>query len=269
VKTIRRADPDDVLTVHSLIHTAARWLHKRGYDQWPDNSQSLTYARLGEQIRRGETYIVSDGYDPVATIAVSPAGDPDFWTPDELAESAVYCSKAAVVRRGEGIGAIVMRWVIDRAAMQDVQWVRLDAWRTNRELHEYYRGQGWTYLRTVELPHRRSGTLFQKAAAPNPQARAVLTWQEQPNWRELPSMVRRPALDVGTPVLVSTPEGPVAAIITEVIRDWSHDEVSQGWETEVGGPPTRYVVARGDRTWTPQPDQIWPDRIAVLDSSIA
>ncbi len=264
MKTIRRADPDDAATVHSLIHAAARWLHDRGYDQWPHNSPTLSYTRLQEQIRRGETWIVSDGRDPVATIAVSPVGDPDFWTPDELAESAVYCSKAAVVRRGEGLGALLMRWVIDRAAMQGALWARLDAWRTNSELHAYYRGQGWDYLRTVELPNRRSGVLFQKAAAPDPEAREALTWKPQPARKDMPGTVRHPLLTVGTPVVVGTPDGPVAATITEVIRDWDLGAVPQGWETGVSGPSPRYTVTRGDRTWRPAIDQVWPDRIAAV-----
>lgn len=268
--TIRQADADDLLTVHALIHTAARWLHARGLDQWPDDSPTLGYERLGEQIRRGKTYLVSDGRDPVATVAVSTVGDPDFWTPAELAESAVYVSKAAVARRGEGIGALLMRWVIDRAARDGVPCVRLDAWRTNRELHDYYRGQGWDYVRTIELPHRRSGVLFQIPAAPDPEARTALAWQEQPDWRNLPSMVRRPDVSQpGTPVIVSTPDGPVAATVKKAVRDWGYDITSHGWEHGAVGPAARVVVARGDRTWTPRPDQIWADRFAVLAATEA
>jgi hypothetical protein len=252
--TIRRAGPDDLLTIHSMLHAAARWLHGRGYDQWPDRSPSLTYARLDEQIRKSETYIVSDGPDPVATIAVSSAGDPDFWTAEELAEPAVYCSKAAVLRRGEGLGALLMRWVTDRADMRGVRWARLDAWRTNRELHDYYRRTGWTYVRTADLPHRKSGVLFQMATAPDLEARASFDWQEL-----RPLGAHRPMLDVGSPVIVDTSDGPVAATLTDLVRDYGMSEIPQEWETGVGGPPARFIVTRGGRTWSPRPDQVWAD----------
>jgi GNAT superfamily N-acetyltransferase len=256
--TIRRAAPDDLLTVHSMLHATAGWLHQRGYDQWPDRSPSLTYDRLAEQIRQGETYIVSDGRDPVATIAVSPAGDPDFWTAEELAEPAVYCSKAAVTRRGEGLGALLMRWVIDRASMQGVRWARLDAWRTNHELQDYYRRTGWTYVRASDLPHRKSGALFQVATAPDPEARAAFGWQEL-----RPLGAHRPMLQVGSPIIVDTPAGPVAATLTNLIRDYSLSAIPQGWENGVAGPPARFVVTRDERTWNPRPDQVWPDWTAT------
>lgn len=256
--TIRRAAPDDLLTVHSMLHTAARWLHQRGYDQWPDKSPSLTYDRLAQQIRQGETYIVTDRRDPVATIAVSPVGDPDFWTGEELAEPAVYCSKAAVLRRGEGLGALLMRWVIDRAAMQGARWARLDAWRSNRELHDYYRRTGWTYVRTADLPHRKSGVLFQVPAAPDLEARGAFNWQEL-----RPLGARRPVLQVGSPVIVNTANGPIAATLDGIIRDYGMSDIYQGWENGVAGPPSRFVVVRDGRTWNPQPDQVWPDWAAA------
>lgn len=253
---IRPAIPDDTATVYAIVHHAAAWLHERGYDQWPDASPSLSHDQLLKQIGNGGTFLVTDGRDPVATIAVTSRGDTDFWTPRELAEPAAYISKAAVVRNraGQGLGAMLLRWVTDYAARQGALWARLDAWRTNQELHDYYRRQGWTYLRTVDLPHRRSGTLFQHPATPDPQARAAFTW------KELPARLNRPPLAVGSAVITSTPEGPVAATITEIIGpDYGHGIVEQGWEHGTGSPPAHYVVTRDGRTWTPQPGQIWPD----------
>jgi GNAT superfamily N-acetyltransferase len=254
--TIRQAVPDDTATVHAILHHAASWLHQRGYNQWPDGSRSLSYDQLLRQIGRGETYVISDGPDPVATIAVTSQGDPDFWTPAELAQPAVYISKAAVVRSraGQGLGALILRWVVGQAAEQGAIWARLDAWRSNRELHAYYRSQGWDYLRTVDLPHRRSGALFQKAAYADPQARSAL------RYTQLPSPLPRPPLKPGSPVIIGTPDGPLAATIARIIGpDWAASEVTQGWETGTGGPPVGYVVTRENRTWTPPPGQLWPD----------
>lgn len=100
--------------------------------------------------------------------------------------------EAAVVRRraGAGIGDLTLRWVIDRAATQGARWGRLDAWRTNTDLHAYYQQRGWDYLRTVELAGRKSGAQFQRPATPDPEARTALAWQGPPSTRPLPGRRR-------------------------------------------------------------------------------
>ena len=43
-------------------------------------------------------------------------------------------------------------------------WLRVDVWTTNERLQHYYLRQGFTYVRTVVLPHNPSGALFQRPA---------------------------------------------------------------------------------------------------------
>ena len=43
-------------------------------------------------------------------------------------------------------------------------WLRVDMWTTNERLQHYYLRQGFTYVRTVVLPHNPSGALFQRPA---------------------------------------------------------------------------------------------------------
>jgi hypothetical protein len=38
----------------------------------------------------------------------------------------------------------------------------VDVWTTNERLQHYYLKQGFTYVRTVVLPHNPSGALFQQ-----------------------------------------------------------------------------------------------------------
>jgi len=263
MKTIRRADPDDTAIVHSLVHTAARRLDELSYDQRPRIPSRPTYERIGEQIRSGETWVVCDGRDPIATMAVSRVGDTDSWTASELAQPAIYCSNTAVIRHGDGLDGLVVRWVVDQAATQGAGLVRLDVWHANQQLHDYCRQQGWEHVRTADLSGR-GGTLFQKAAAPDSEARSAFNWQPQPAWRDLPSAVRHPTLLAGTPVIVGTADGPVSATVSEVIRDGSMEEVAQGWENGVGDSPTRYAVRRDGRIWIPSIDQVWADRITIF-----
>lgn len=263
--TIRRAVPADLSTVLAVLRSVARWLHSEGYDQWPDGSPSLSGPRLYEQIKRGEFWLVSSGADPAGVIAVSRAGDADFWTPGELAEPAAYISKAAVVRRfaGAGTGAMMFRWASDLAATDEgAQWVRFDVWKTNAELQAYYRRAGWDYLRTVDAPGRNSGALFQRRAAPDLEARGAFTLLAVP---EGPV----PGVAAGSPVIVATEDGPVAATVTGMSADWSLGVVPAAWETGEGGPPPVYTVERGGETFTASTSRVWADPAAATRAAIA
>jgi hypothetical protein len=69
-----------------------------------------------------------------------------------------------IERRGEGIGALMIRWTQDHAAKSGLDIVRWDAWRTNPQLQDYYRSIGARYIRTVDVADRWSGALFEMPA---------------------------------------------------------------------------------------------------------
>jgi antitoxin (DNA-binding transcriptional repressor) of toxin-antitoxin stability system len=191
---IRQAAAADLPAVTHILQNTARWLHERGIDQWPPGLPSLGPDQIAARIAQGETYLVTSEHgDPIATITAAASGDPDYWNPAELAEPAVYISKAAVIRSraGEGLGALVLRWIIDQAAVCGTRWARLDTSKTNPALQAYYQAQGWTYLRTADTLHRRGGVLFQRAAAPDLEARAALIWQEAPTGPPWAGLARR------------------------------------------------------------------------------
>jgi GNAT superfamily N-acetyltransferase len=172
VRTIRLATGDDLDEVLALLNQAASWLHSRGLDQWPGGFGA---DRIAPLLDRGEVYLLHEDTAAIATVTVSRRGDTDFWTPAELAEPALYIAKLAVARdhAGNQLGELILRWTVDLAARQHLTWARLDAWRTNHQLHSWYRRIGWQQVRTVPLPHRNSGTLFQRPAAPDHEARTA------------------------------------------------------------------------------------------------
>jgi len=172
--TIERATAADLPEVLQLLNDAADWLHSRGLDQWP---AGFNVDRIGPMVGRHEVWLVRDGGHPVGTVTISGEADPDFWTAAESRQPAVYVSKLAISRSeaGAGLGALLLRWAVDYAARIGCDWARLDAWRTNEQLHDYYRRQGWGQLRIVSLPHRRSGALFQRPAVADLEAREAFT----------------------------------------------------------------------------------------------
>jgi GNAT superfamily N-acetyltransferase len=160
---IRPASMDDLDTIISLWTHAASWLESRGIDQWQYPPKS---ERIAENISAGECWMVEEDGVAIATITVDDHADSDFWTPEEISEPALYVHRM-VVRRdasNQGLGSAMLDWAGRRALKQGKNWLRLDAWKTNEGLHMYYQSQGFAHLRTIDLPTRGSGALFQRAS---------------------------------------------------------------------------------------------------------
>ena len=165
---MRQAKYDDLDVVMALLDSRIHWLRVQGSDQWSTGSTFRT--RLTNHIERGETWLLEDNGEAVATITVGTVGDPDFWTPSELRERAMYVSKMAskIVRRGESLGALMIQWTRDQAAKLGLDFVRWDAWRTNPKLQDYYLSIGARHVRTVDVADRWSGALFEMPAQVDP-----------------------------------------------------------------------------------------------------
>jgi GNAT superfamily N-acetyltransferase len=171
VSRARLADVDDIMQWRREL---AAWLTSRGVDQW---SIPLPRSAVAATVGSGQTWIVSDADRPVATITLSawpevgelwkPDLDPEaLWYPADKPADALYVAKMMVPRAsaGEGLGSEMLDWAAGRAYDSGLTWLRLDAWTTNTELHNYYRQQGFQHVRTVGS--RISGACFQRPTQP-------------------------------------------------------------------------------------------------------
>jgi ribosomal protein S18 acetylase RimI-like enzyme len=158
----RRADAADLPGVLALLAEAAAWLNGRGVRQWP--AGGFPAGRIIPLIERGDMYLLDGEGGPIATVALDGHADPEFWTAQDDPGSALYVHKLAVARghSGRGLGEALLDWAGLRAVAAGRRWLRLDCAKENRRLQDYYRGQRFTHLRTVDLPHRASGALFQR-----------------------------------------------------------------------------------------------------------
>src|SRR5215216_3571006 len=146
---ITRATPDDLDALVAFRDEAARWLASKGIDQWqePWPTEDLMVEGMLRSIEAGETFIVWDDDDtPAATITINRFAKPEL-----------------------------LDWAGSRAADEGDDWLRVDVWTTNERLQHYYLKQGFTYVRTVVLPHNPSGALFQRPAerVPTPHLQEV------------------------------------------------------------------------------------------------
>jgi GNAT superfamily N-acetyltransferase len=160
-----RARAGQVDEVSRLLDGAAAWLHGRGLDQWPDR---FAAGRLMEAIEQRSTYLVLDQGKSVGTITIDEQPDKEFWSEDECLKPSLYVRKLAIDRDYRGLGSRLLNWAGTRAYDRKLERLRLDAWKTNEGLRDYYLGQGFAHVRTVLLAHRNSGALFERPAYPKP-----------------------------------------------------------------------------------------------------
>ncbi|WP_084959135.1 GNAT family N-acetyltransferase [Thermoactinospora rubra] len=166
--TLRRAVRADLPGVLALLADTAEWLHSRGVRQWPRGGFGAD--RIEPLIRERVLYVLEAGElewaGPVATIALDAHADPEFWTPADRPWSALYVHKLAVSRAyaGTGLGDALLDWAGASVGDAGRDWLRLDCAKDNPRLQDYYRRRGFTHVRTVDLPHRASGALFQRPA---------------------------------------------------------------------------------------------------------
>lgn len=172
--TFEQAKPEDEPIIRELQAEAVGWLAEKGTDQWQpaamiERQKTKPEERnLPDQIERGEVFLVKDQGQVVGMFALDEYADPEFWTDSDEPKSALYIHQMIVSRDSSGrdLGAVMLDWASDQAARTGRTWLRLDAWRTNTALHDYYRRHGFEHVRTITLPWRGSGALFQRLVRP-------------------------------------------------------------------------------------------------------
>src|SRR6516165_674343 len=154
---IRPAAAEDITAILGLIGEAAKWLQEtKGTDQWavPWPDKAARDHRVAQGIEHGLTWMVEDRGRLAGTVTCREQGTDILWTEKELLDPAVYVSRLIVNRSyaGRGIGAALIDWAGLRGARgRNANWIRVDVWTRNWALHDYYKGQGFTHLRTCQF----------------------------------------------------------------------------------------------------------------------
>ena len=148
--------------VHRLREEAERWLAAKGLDQYRGPRSHLAHDDIDRLFDEGAFvgWLV-DG--EVKAVLAFTTHDPDFWTPEEMAEPGVtYITRFMVAEHGRGYGAALLEAVAEREAARGQKLIRLDCWRTNTGLHKYYLSRGFRHVRTEIVEGRMSGALFER-----------------------------------------------------------------------------------------------------------
>src|SRR5215472_2069438 len=168
---IRLAEARDLEDIHGLIGEAAGWLQgTKNTDQWarPWPNRQARNIRLRQAVDDRLTWMLHIEGHLAGTITIREQGSSDLWEVGELLDPAVYVSRLIVRRRyaGRKVGAALLDW----AGLQGIRkwranWIRVDVWTTNTELHGYYEERGFSHIRTIPFADKwvyPSAALFQK-----------------------------------------------------------------------------------------------------------
>jgi len=166
VNIVRAPDtPESYATVVRFRRDTQAWLAAQGQEQWaddwPDSQTMLTgFAR---SLARGETWFATEESRVVAIITINECTADGLWTPQEVA-SALFVHRLTIDRTvaGRGIGARLLDFAGEQAQAAGREWVRLEAWTTNAQLHAYYISQGFRLVRVVDNHFSPSAACFER-----------------------------------------------------------------------------------------------------------
>jgi GNAT superfamily N-acetyltransferase len=179
---IRQATFGDLGMICRLRVQRTPWLTARGSDQWTVAGRGKPieiFARaVGQSLDAGETWIAEVAGEPAGTITVNHHADNGLWSPWELADAVVVHFMIVDLRfTGQRVGDRLLAHAGLLAHRQQRDWVRLDAWTTNTDLHDYYRRAGFRMARiagpnatgpSLALFERRADSWEYEAVVPVP-----------------------------------------------------------------------------------------------------
>ncbi|MFB7764218.1 GNAT family N-acetyltransferase [Streptomyces xiamenensis] len=145
---IAPATPSDLPLLLNFRKEAAAWLGRRGIDQW---TNPFPEDHILASIKAESVFLVMDGDTPAGTVTLDAEPEPGLWSDAELKEPSLHLHKLIVSRAyaGRGLGSQILCWASDRTAQAGGQWLRINAWTTNADLHAYWAAQGFRHVRTV------------------------------------------------------------------------------------------------------------------------
>jgi ribosomal protein S18 acetylase RimI-like enzyme len=167
---LRPATLRDQGSIIRLIDEAAAWLRTKETDQWakPWRNEEDRRERITRDLQAGKTWILLDDEAPVATLTADMHHDHQemaVWPPRTRQDIAVYVCRLVVSRNyaRKHLGAALLDWAgLSAREQEGAQWIRVDVWTSNFELHAYYRRQGFQLYDYSEDDEYPSGALFQK-----------------------------------------------------------------------------------------------------------
>jgi len=143
---VRRATPNEVNIVASVLGEAQRWLTTRGEPLW--ELGDVAPAALTPEVNAGHYFI---GYGiraggPARGVLLLTLEDPEFW-PGEPAGLAAYVHRLAVRRNAAGgvTSRALLDWAASEARQHGCRYLRLDCDFARPRLRAVYERAGFRF----------------------------------------------------------------------------------------------------------------------------
>jgi len=177
--SIRRAWLPDAPIITGMLDDAKERLRRLGTDQWStdwhDKEGHNRADRQRASLMGGTTWLAGIVLDPVhpemvpvASVAVERTANPLVWSQREAKQPALYLSRLVVAEGFSGlhVGAAILDWAGRHGWINyGTSCIRLDAWTTNKALHDYYEKRGFKRLKPVRAKNYPSRARFQRPAS--------------------------------------------------------------------------------------------------------
>jgi len=160
-RTIRHSKPDDISTLLYLIDCGRKKMRAIGNnDQWTNGDPRREI--LEEDIRKGNSYLMEEGGNPIATFAFVPGPDVTYaqiyegnWLDDELPYYVIH--RMASIPDAHGI----MKDALDYC-FQHTNNIRIDTHRQNSAMRGVIEKHGFQYCGIIYLLDGAERLAFQK-----------------------------------------------------------------------------------------------------------
>lgn len=155
---MRPATAEDQEAIAAMVRARMAWMRERGVSDWPRTDDDVNIIASQAADPNFPVWALLDGGRVIGCTTVFTTTPEWGWTTEELAQSAYFLATSFThpAHRHDRPGCLMAWWALDRAAHQDVQWVRRGTF--TERLMTYYRDvQGWELIHT---PQRRNRTAF-------------------------------------------------------------------------------------------------------------
>ncbi len=159
---LERAVVADAARVFELREAAARWVQRRGIEQWDPGEVSL--KRLVTEVSRGEWFVVRESLQVIAAVRLLEEEDEELWGPQPVPARYLHGLMIDRARAGQGLGLAVLAWADAQTRASGREVLRLDSVVSNVGLRGYYNRAGFTEvgLRSFNNPAWRPAVLLEK-----------------------------------------------------------------------------------------------------------
>lgn len=163
---LRKTEDRDISAVMHIIKQAQQYFKEKNIDQWQNGYPDELIIK--EDIKRGWSYILSDGDNVVATAAISFEGEPTY---DEIYEGRWLSNeKYAVIHRicvnsefkGTGLASQILDSAEKLCVERNVHSIKIDTHKENISMQRSLVKNGYKYCGIIYLEDKSERIAFEK-----------------------------------------------------------------------------------------------------------